>query len=634
MNSKIYKLSDLISENGLYVDGDWIESKDQDPNGDVRLIQLADIGDGHFLNKSSRYMNIEDAKRLNCTFLEKGDILIARMPDPLGRACIFPGISQLAVTVVDICIVRPASEKVDVTYLKFLINNQQFRREIVSYTTGTTRKRISRTNLDKITFPLPPLEEQIHIANVLSKAEALIAKRKESLALLDAYLKSVFLEMFGEIEAKKQKWPVVQINDLAANHKGAMRTGPFGSNLLHSEFSEDGDVAVLGIDNAVKNKFSWGAKRFISKEKYEELKAYRIFPGDVIITIMGTVGRSAVIPDDIPLAINTKHLAALTFNKEKANPKFICFSFQSNPSIIKQMQSKNRGAIMDGLNLTLIKEIRLPLPPLDLQNQFAAVVEKVEALKETYQKSLVELENLYGSLSQRAFRGELGGETQHAAAKNPKAEKEPAIKNKTSITEASDSLPSSNIIEFKPTNVDYYKRTVLAAEIVWQLQNEPTLGHLKLQKLMYLCIKSADMQLPVNFLKQAMGPFDPSLMRSIDKQLKDKKWFQYETNQSLKYRKLEKAGEHQKDFIKYYGNQKDQIHYLLKKFKTTSSDTIEIVATLYACYENILMQKEVFSETLLFQRFYEWSEHKKEFDELEVKKVFNRMKEAGVVPKG
>lgn len=267
---------------------------------------------------------------------------------------------------------------------------------------------LNSKSLASIQIPLPPLPEQIAIANILSKAEALIAKRKESLALLDAYLKSTFLEMFGDEEAKRENWPVVKIHELAADHKGSMRTGPFGSNLLHSEFSEEGEVAVLGIDNAVKNKFAWGAKRFISKQKYEELKAYRIYPGDVIITIMGTVGRSAVIPDDIPLAINTKHLAALTFDKKKANPKFICFSFQTNPSILNQIQSKNRGAIMDGLNLTLIKEIRLQLPPLALQNQFAAVVEKVEALKEIYQKSLGELENLYGSLSQRAFRGDLG----------------------------------------------------------------------------------------------------------------------------------------------------------------------------------------------------------------------------------
>ena len=111
--------------------------------------------------------------------------------------------------------------------------------------------------------------------------------------------------------------------------------------------------------------------------------------------------------DYVPLAINTKHLAAITFDRHKANPQFISYSIHSSPYIIKQFESKNRGAIMNGLNLGLIKETKLHKPPIELQNKFAATVEKVEVIKKRYQQSLSELENLYGSLSQRAFKGEL-----------------------------------------------------------------------------------------------------------------------------------------------------------------------------------------------------------------------------------
>ena len=79
----VVRIGDLIAEGGLFVDGDWVESKDQDPNGEVRLIQLADIGDGVFLNRSSRFLTSLKARELRCTFLQPGDILIARMPDPL-----------------------------------------------------------------------------------------------------------------------------------------------------------------------------------------------------------------------------------------------------------------------------------------------------------------------------------------------------------------------------------------------------------------------------------------------------------------------------------------------------------------------------------------------------------------------
>src|SRR4051812_24823474 len=105
-------LPDLVGCDGVFLDGDWVESKDQDANGGVRLIQLADIGDGLYRNRSSRFLTMGKAKELGCTFLERGDILISRMADPLGRACIFPGDDKPAATVVDACIVRPARGEV------------------------------------------------------------------------------------------------------------------------------------------------------------------------------------------------------------------------------------------------------------------------------------------------------------------------------------------------------------------------------------------------------------------------------------------------------------------------------------------------------------------------------------------
>src|SRR3989304_9218202 len=102
----IAAIGELIDSDGVFVDGDWVESKDQDIKGGVRLIQLADIGDGIYRNRSNRYLTYAKAVELGCTFLKPNDVLIARMPDPLGRACIFPGDSKLSVTAVDVCIVR------------------------------------------------------------------------------------------------------------------------------------------------------------------------------------------------------------------------------------------------------------------------------------------------------------------------------------------------------------------------------------------------------------------------------------------------------------------------------------------------------------------------------------------------
>lgn len=273
--------------------------------------------------------------------------------------------------------------------------------------TGATIPHINRKALEGIPLPQIELHDQIRIAYLLGKVERLIVQRKQHLQQLDDLLKSVFLEMFSPSSVGYHDWPLVEIKDLAEKHKGAMRTGPFGSNLLHSEFTEDGDVSVLGIDNAVQNRFMWGERRYITQEKYQELQNYRIYPGDVIVTIMGTIGRSAVIPNDIPLAINTKHLAAITLNKNIANPIFVSYSIHSSPYILDQFKSKSRGAIMSGLNLGIIKETKLKRPPIEVQDNFATIHEKVDEVKHSYQRSLLELESLYGAFSQKAFKGEL-----------------------------------------------------------------------------------------------------------------------------------------------------------------------------------------------------------------------------------
>jgi type I restriction enzyme S subunit len=159
------RLGELAS-NGLFIDGDWVESKDQDPNGDVRLIQLADIGDGDFLDKSSRYLTSDKVEELNGTYINTDDILVARMPDPIGRATLFPASSQSNITVVDVCIIRPNPD-VDNLWLMYKINSDSFRHQITRRSTGTTRTRISRSNLAKIELSVPSSNEQSTIATCL-----------------------------------------------------------------------------------------------------------------------------------------------------------------------------------------------------------------------------------------------------------------------------------------------------------------------------------------------------------------------------------------------------------------------------------------------------------------------------------
>ncbi|KDE40746.1 Type I restriction-modification system, specificity subunit S [Nitrincola lacisaponensis] len=263
---------------------------------------------------------------------------------------------------------------------------------------------VSVADLKSFEIPLPPLAEQKRIAAILDKADAIRRKRQQAIQLADDFLRAVFLDMFGDPSMQGWKWATVEeVADLA---KGSMRTGPFGSDLKHSEFVDSG-VAVLGIDNAVQNRFVWGKERFITNEKYEKLKRYTVKAGDVIITIMGTCGRCAVVPDDIPLAVNTKHLCCITLDRKKCLPEFLHSYFLMHPTSKEYLGVRVKGAIMDGLNLGMIKEMPIPLVPIDTQIKYVEISKSVKRSLDNL--NLVGQENLdlFSSLSQQAFRGEL-----------------------------------------------------------------------------------------------------------------------------------------------------------------------------------------------------------------------------------
>jgi type I restriction enzyme, S subunit len=178
----LFSIHDFLGNESLFCDGDWVESKDQDEEGTNRLIQLGDIGDGNFLDKSSRYMNDTQFSRLRCTELKEGDILIARMPDPLGRACLFPKLYQRCATVVDVAILR--SPNVDVYWLMYMINSHTIRRQIESLSAGTTRTRISRKLFSNVLFLTPNTSVQKRIANILQTIDRTITHTE---ALIEKY---------------------------------------------------------------------------------------------------------------------------------------------------------------------------------------------------------------------------------------------------------------------------------------------------------------------------------------------------------------------------------------------------------------------------------------------------------------
>lgn len=278
--------------------------------------------------------------------------------------------------------------------------------------TGATFKELSGGKLKEVTMPLPPLPEQQRIVALLDDAFDGIATAKanaeQNLKNAREIVPAMFAAIFEKFCASCCEKRVV--SEIAHPKKGSIRTGPFGSQLLHTEFVEEG-IAVLGIDNAVANEFRWGKSRFITPEKYAQLTRYKVNPGDVIITIMGTCGRCAVVPNDIPTAINTKHLCCITLNLEKCLPEFLHSYFLYHPVARDYLERMAKGSIMAGLNMGIIQELPVLLPSVEQQaslvEAFSMVCAETQRLESIYQQKLAALDELKKSLLHKAFSGEL-----------------------------------------------------------------------------------------------------------------------------------------------------------------------------------------------------------------------------------
>lgn len=363
-------------------------------------------------------------------------------------------------------------------------------------------------------------------------------------------------------------------------------------------------------------------KRCIKVKLPEKIEGKRtlIQRGDLLTTITGgNVGKCAFVDSNIEESYVSQSvsLTKLTFIE---CVKFIYYCFLSPIGTSEDLKKSIYGIGRPVLSLPQISALKVPLPPLEIQERIVSKLDELMQFCDHLENSVKKSQKLNEQLLQQVLREALQPKTKEVVL--------------PLVAEDREEYSKTKVVELKPTNVDYYKRSVLAAELVWQLHKEPTLGHLKLQKLIYLCQKTSEMQLPTNFLRQAMGPYDNRLMRSIDKQFLEKKWFSYNKQSSLKYLPLEKAGEHQKDFLNYFSNEQENIQFLIDKFRKAKSDSIEIVATLYACIERILEEKSIFSEGLLIKYFYEWSDEKKKFSEIEVKEKFAKMIKTGIIPKG
>ena len=389
------KLKDICT---VFTDGDWIESRDQSDSG-IRLIQTGNIGKGIYLEKESRakYISENTFNKFKCKEVFSGDILVSRLPEPIGRACIIPKKEERMITAVDCTICRPDETLISKEYLCYFMQSNTYYTRLLGNVTGTTRKRISRKNLGNIELDVPAKDEQMLIVERLDSLTKVIALRIKELNLLDNLIKARFVEMFGNPVLNDKSWEQKSLGEITS--KIGSGATPKGGK---EAYQEDG-ISLIRSMNVHNGEFEYKDLAHISDEQATKLDNVTLEENDVLLNITGaSVARSCVVPSEILPARVNQHVCIIRCKKyiipEFLNKLLIDDNYQS---LLWNIASA--GATREAITKQQVENLQIILPPVELQYEFMDFVHQINKSKVAVQKALDESQLLFDSLMQEYF---------------------------------------------------------------------------------------------------------------------------------------------------------------------------------------------------------------------------------------
>ena len=252
--------------------------------------------------------------------------------------------------------------------------------DVTKLITGTTRKKLTRTGMGKITLFIPNLDMQEKITNYLQEIEKFISLRKNQLNYLKELVKSLFTRMFGDIRTNSFNWKQVKLQDVCSS----IVRGPFGSSLKKEFFVKNG-YKVYEQKNAINQSADLG-KYYIDEKKFKELQRFECKMGDIIMSCSGTVGKLFQLPENSKRGIINQALCKFSLNNKIKSTYFLKYL----EKVIGNMELNGSG-IKNISSVSYIKKADINLPPIELQNKFAERIEKIEKLKFTIWKIILKV---------------------------------------------------------------------------------------------------------------------------------------------------------------------------------------------------------------------------------------------------
>jgi type I restriction enzyme, S subunit len=396
MTSRLVKLEDLVQSVSR-----WNPAKEI-PDEEFVYLDLSSVDkDKKEITDASSHLGAEAPSRAQ-QLVQTGDVLVSTVrPNLNGVGYVtsdFDGVTAST----GFCVLRSDPKCLDGRYLFHWVKTPRFVDDMVLQATGANYPAVSDKTVKASRIPLPSLEVQKRIASILDAADALRAKRRESLRKLEVLLKSVFLEMFGDPVTNPKGWDEIEIGKTAIRFSD----GPFGSNLKSEHYQETG-IQVIRLQNIGVGEFDDSSKVYVSEEHFQSLPRHHCKPGDVIIGTLGEPNlRACVLPSHIENALNKADCILYRTDPNFVTPEYACNLLNSD-GMVSKASLLALGETRLRISMGRLKSLTMPVPPLELQHKFSGVIARFEKEKSDTLASLASLETLFSSLQDQAFNGTL-----------------------------------------------------------------------------------------------------------------------------------------------------------------------------------------------------------------------------------
>jgi type I restriction enzyme, S subunit len=361
----------------------------------VPLIRSMNVHDGEFIDDGLAYLDEQQAAALKHVTLQTDDVLLNITGASVARVCRLPERFSGGRVNQHVSIVRPDTNRLDAGFLAHLLRAPEAKARLLRVAgAGATREAITKAQIEEFRISLPPLGEQRRVAAILDKADAMRRKRARALELLNGLTKAIFLEMFVRGNGRDDR--SVPLREICQKITDGTHQSPKWA---------DSGVPFLFVSNIRGQEISFETKNFVSEGEYERLTKHSpIESGDVLYTAVGSYGHAAIVPTGRKFVFQ-RHIAHIKPKPSSVNSKYLSVALEM-PDAKRQADKHARGIAQKTVTLASLKELTVPLPPIEMQEKFTAKADAIYRQANLSGKHLGQADMLFSSLQHRAFSGQ------------------------------------------------------------------------------------------------------------------------------------------------------------------------------------------------------------------------------------